>query len=573
MPSVDRGGGRESKGGSLRKSKIGRADKAKLAASTPREARPDHAPAAPPVQELPAAPLPLLFDAGAALLSRQFDRDREAVLRRAGAARVAAVLVSSVDAEKQRDVAQLARSSPGVLYACVGVLPDCVKRTNDKQAAEWVDMVRELALTVAEVAAVQCGLNLELAVATHHAQEGLLRSQAALAASVRLPLVVHAPPGESLSRALELVLEAAEQSGDEPPLRFALNNAGQHAAEALEGWCAAGGCLLLSACGLSDGGGAGLAGLLARWPGRALLQSGSPSFTPQTLADEYLRTLRNEPSNLPQVSADCAASCGVDEPAMREALWTASLTFFGLGDAASPAAAAPPSPARAAAADSSSSEEEEEAAVAPKASPRSRRPAQPAPAREAEPAAPDVAHYACKRCRRPLFVASLQLNHSGGGGAGADDNLCLAHVFLPMAAPQAGLSVAAEAGEEEAGRLSCAHCAAKLGRLFAAEGACACGARLPGPVAKLYTSRLDFVVAGASEDAAREAMRALQLHGEREAAALERGENEERGKADKRRAKGPTGDNKMNLSSYRNKDGGAAKPKGRRRGAGAEDDE
>jgi hypothetical protein len=146
--NVDRGGGRESKGGSLRKSKQGRAELAKAAASTPREVRPDCVPPKPPVSQLPpstskppppadllAAPL---LDCCCALLSRQFDRDREAVLRRAAQSRVAALVLHCSDVDRQKELLALAKSAPGVLYCALGALPDNLKRTNEKQMAGWL---------------------------------------------------------------------------------------------------------------------------------------------------------------------------------------------------------------------------------------------------------------------------------------------------------------------------------------------------------------------------------------------------------------------------------------------------
>jgi hypothetical protein len=104
----DRGGGRESKKGSLRKSKVNAADAAKKAHCKPREEQPETSLPPPPVAPLPAqrartgsaavAPSSTasaaalrgpFLDGFANLISRQFDRDREAVLRRAREARTA----------------------------------------------------------------------------------------------------------------------------------------------------------------------------------------------------------------------------------------------------------------------------------------------------------------------------------------------------------------------------------------------------------------------------------------------------------------------------------------------------
>lgn len=44
--------------------------------------------------------------------------------------------------------------------------------------------------------------------------------------------------------------------------------------------------------------------------GRLLLSTSSPAHTPQSIPDEYVRTLRNEPSNLPFVLGDLVKATG-----------------------------------------------------------------------------------------------------------------------------------------------------------------------------------------------------------------------------------------------------------------------
>jgi hypothetical protein len=374
MRAPDRGGGRENKKGSLRKSKVNRVDAIKSALNKPREERPETAPPPPPIAPLPPLPPRRAAAAGpfvdgfANLISRQFDRDREAVLRRAREGGVSAIVVASADADKQEEVVALARAFPGALYACVGALPDNIKRTNEKQAAAWVAAVRELCLSTPEVVAVQSGLNLSREASTHHAQEKLFEAHARLTAQVGLPLIVHAPPGDdgaSLARCLEL-LEGAG-AGGAAPLRFALHDAALHLTrdaadvaqdgdDPLAAWRAAGGYLLLTGALISqpDAPGAAAAasalGLLAASPDaspRLLLASGAPQHTPQTLADAYLRTLRNEPSNLPSVAADVAAAAAraggaaaPDAEALTARMWDNALRFYGLSPAADAGAAA-----------------------------------------------------------------------------------------------------------------------------------------------------------------------------------------------------------------------------------------
>lgn len=550
----DRGGGRENKKGSLRKSKVGIAEAAKAALRPKKEERPEFAPPAPPILFVDVPILPPMLDGCVSLGSRLFDCDREAVLRRARQAGVACLVVSSSDVDKQTEVLDLARSFPGTLYACVGALPDNVKRTNEKALASWVAAAREAALTCPQVVALQAGLNLAREPATHHAQGKLLLELFRCARAVRLPLVLHVAPG-SLARAAELLAtESAEgdPSGGPQP-RLALHNAAAHCGdlEALTAWCQAGHSLLITGAAVSEPDAPGaadvtssLGALVRSWPASMTLASGAPSFTPQTLSDVYLRTLRNEPSTLPDVARDAAAAAGMDAAGFASLVWTNGCAFFGLspGSPQDATHTAPPE-SECSAAPVNSEEEEGE---------------------EAEEDA--VARYACRRCRSRLFACGLALQHgcdaarSFVDAASADDNLCLAQVFVPLppchdAAALAGqlaeMHLALTAEGCDMMRLACLKCSSKLGRYAAAAQPCACGVLVPGPAVNLHSARLDFV--GTAADAAGRALRALRVAKEEGEAAQEEGQCGGTAAPSRRKAPKERRDNRMNLSSFRNK--------------------
>jgi hypothetical protein len=175
----------------------------------------------------------------------------------------------------------------------------------------------------------------------------------------------------SLARCTVLLTALAAEEGA-PPLRFALHDAALHCGEsgeseaangedALAAWCAAGGALILTGAALSEPGAPGAAATAAAL-GRIvadasgggtvlLLATGAPQRTPQTLPDAYLRTMRNEPANLPCIAVDCAAAAGApDAEALAAVMWQNALAFFGLSQAAEECEAAKEAPAVAAAA-------------------------------------------------------------------------------------------------------------------------------------------------------------------------------------------------------------------------------
>jgi hypothetical protein len=137
----DRSGGRETKGASLKKSKSNpggvnaRGKKAQKVFTGPSESA-----ATPP-------PGPQLYiDCGAALLSRQFERDRDRVLERAKTdGNVAGIVLWFSDVEKQQLLAEVCHNNPGLCYNVAGIHPDNVDRTNKKSHETWMAKVEEIA--------------------------------------------------------------------------------------------------------------------------------------------------------------------------------------------------------------------------------------------------------------------------------------------------------------------------------------------------------------------------------------------------------------------------------------------
>jgi Tat protein secretion system quality control protein TatD with DNase activity len=56
------------------------------------------------------------------------------------------IICFSSDYEKQEQVLNLAKQASGVTYACIGIHPDNIKRTNEKQIQQRLEQVHNLGM-------------------------------------------------------------------------------------------------------------------------------------------------------------------------------------------------------------------------------------------------------------------------------------------------------------------------------------------------------------------------------------------------------------------------------------------
>lgn len=55
---------------------------------------------------------------------------------------IVAIVTSSTEVEKQEEIVKVGKQFAGQVFCAVGVHPDNVKRTNDKQMVAWVAQAR-----------------------------------------------------------------------------------------------------------------------------------------------------------------------------------------------------------------------------------------------------------------------------------------------------------------------------------------------------------------------------------------------------------------------------------------------
>lgn len=129
----------------------------------------------------------MLIDIGVNLADARFAPDRDAVIDRARAQGVAALVLTGTNLTTSHAVAALAATRPGVLYATAGVHPHHARHFD----AATPDALRALAARPEVVALGECGLDFDRDLSPRPTQIKALEHQLALAAELRLPVFLH----------------------------------------------------------------------------------------------------------------------------------------------------------------------------------------------------------------------------------------------------------------------------------------------------------------------------------------------------------------------------------------------
>jgi TatD DNase family protein len=274
-----------------------------------------------------------LIDIGANLTSTAFRDDLPAVLARAEAAGVEAIVVTGTDLGDSAGAAALARAHPQ-LYATAGVHPHHAKDvasdagTDGGTAAKpaWIEALRALADQPRVVAIGECGLDFDRNFSPRAAQLRCFEAQLALAAELALPVFLHERAAHAdfvaVVRNHRRGLGAAVVhcfTGTGPELDAYL---GLDLHIGITGWIC------------DERRGLHLRALVPRIPGpRLMLETDAPYLLPRTLRAAQKKgrdARRNEPSFLPAVLATLAESRN-EAPEQTAQITTATArTFFRL---------------------------------------------------------------------------------------------------------------------------------------------------------------------------------------------------------------------------------------------------
>ena len=150
-----------------------------------------------------------LIDTHAHLDFSRFDADREAVVERARAAGVAAIVNVGTDLASSQRAVRLAEQYDGI-YAAVGVHPHDAKKLDGATLAE----LRELAQHPRVVAVGEIGLDFYRDLSPRDVQRRAFQAQLAWAAKLRKPVVIH--DRDAHGEILEVLSDWAAGQGQSP---------------------------------------------------------------------------------------------------------------------------------------------------------------------------------------------------------------------------------------------------------------------------------------------------------------------------------------------------------------------
>jgi TatD DNase family protein len=255
-----------------------------------------------------------LTDIGANLTHSSFREDLDAVLGRARAAGVRAILVTGTSVEESRRAAALAEAHG--LHATAGVHPHHARECD----ARTLPALREIAAHPRVVAIGECGLDFNRNYSPHPDQEKWFVAQLELAAELGKPVFLHArdahPRFAEILRHHRVGKAVAHCfTGEAAELR-AYVELGLHVG--ITGWIC------------DERRGKHLVDLVREIPAdRLLLETDSPYLTPRDLHPQP-KARRNEPAFLPHIARAVARARGETVEALAEATTRNARALFGL---------------------------------------------------------------------------------------------------------------------------------------------------------------------------------------------------------------------------------------------------
>ncbi len=257
---------------------------------------------------------PHFFDTHAHLNNQQFDTDRGDVRVRMSAAGVHRSCEIGYDLPSSQAAIQSAQENT-TCWAVVGVQPNHPEVLQDPT---WLDQLDAMATQPKVVAIGEIGFDLHYAIAPVAVQEALFRAQISLAATHRLPIVIHSR--EAHDDTLRVLRDVRH------PYGVIMHSFSGDVAYAEA--CVAIGCMLSLSGPITFKNNSQMHAVVdAIGLEHLLIETDSPYLSPHPL-----RGKRNEPTNVPLVAAYIATRKGLLVTEVAKKTWQNANRLFGLAD-------------------------------------------------------------------------------------------------------------------------------------------------------------------------------------------------------------------------------------------------
>lgn len=259
-----------------------------------------------------------MIDIGVNLANKAFAADRAAVIERAKAAGVDAMIVTGTSIEESRSAVALADPAAG-LYATAGVHP----HEAGSVAEDWLQQLAALAEHPAVVAIGETGLDFYRDYSPRAAQRRVFRAQAELAVRTGKPLFVH--DRDSGGETLATLHDYRSELGK------CVIHCFTGTGEDLAAYLAAGYSIGITGWICDERRGSELVALVRDIPpDRLMIETDAPFLLPRTIRPRP-PSRRNEPAFLPYVAARLAECRGEEAATIRQLTHDNAERFFALG--------------------------------------------------------------------------------------------------------------------------------------------------------------------------------------------------------------------------------------------------
>lgn len=263
-----------------------------------------------------------MIDIGVNLTNRAFEGDRAAVLDRARAVGVEAMVVTGTDLDESRKAMELCADDPAYLYSTAGVHPHDAKDCD----GETIETLRTLLAEDCVKAVGECGLDFNRNYSPPAVQREWFEKQVILACEVQMPLFVH--EREAAQDLLEILDRHAGTGGDGlPPVVVHCFTAGK--AE-LCAYLERGFHIGITGWICDERRGQELQEIVPRIPlDRLMIETDSPFLLPRSLRPKP-RGRRNEPAYLVEIRNTLADLLDISADELAEATIRTSRAFFAI---------------------------------------------------------------------------------------------------------------------------------------------------------------------------------------------------------------------------------------------------